>query len=202
MRFWGSIVGVCFMTCWVTGFAGDYLTAVGPAPLQFAPPPPPLSRLAWCLPLPSSDADVAAGKKTSDVSAVASSVPSKTVQTNAPVAAVMAPVWGTPMPFAFQANAFPGPVVPPPAPPPATANETDATIKSQSPPPLMLLPVAPAAAGGPPPTALALMKYFKPGSTKTGTPDVIVPVPVGFVPPMPMPVPSKPASSSATYLSP
>ena len=201
MRFWGRIIGVFFTACLVASSAGDYLATVGPAPLQFAPPPPSPSPLVWRLPLPPVNADAAAEEKKTDSSAIASSAASKAAQTNAPVAVVMAPSVGAPVPSAVQANAPVAAIAPPPAGTPAAVNGAETAVRSQSPSP-MLLPGAPVGTGESPVTAFALMKYFKSDKTKTGTTDVIVPVPVGFVPPMPMPMPAKPASSSATYLSP
>jgi hypothetical protein len=145
---------------------------------------------------------VAAEKKTNDVNTTMAPTASKAAPANVPTTE-------TPPP-AVQTNAFAS-AVSSQAKTSDAADESD-TIRSQSKPPMILPvgpvgpggpggPIPPMGAGGPPTTAFALMQYFKSGNEKKGATDVIVPVPVGFVPPMPMPMPAKP-SSSATYLSP
>ena len=202
MRLRGSIIAVWIQAGLVACLADDYLATVGPAPLQYASPPPPLSRQAWRLPLVPVNVEVAAEKKTNDVSAAMASTSSRAAPTNVPATETSPP--------AVQTNALAG-AVSSQAKASDTADESD-TIRSQSKPPMILPvgpvgpggpggPIPPMGVGGPPTTAFALMQYFKSGNEKKGATDVIVPVPVGFVPPMPMPMPAKP-SSSATYLSP
>lgn len=176
----------------MAGATDGYLPAVGPVSLSHSPPPPPLSPLAWRLPLPSACIDVNAEKRKTDSTAHATPVSPGAAKTPSSASDITNPrataanasatgVGGTPSSSAF-----------------ATANQGEAGIRSQSLPPVPP-PAPPVGGNDSQATAFALMQYFQPGHARKGTTDVIVPVPVGFVPPTPA---RTTPSSSATYLSP
>lgn len=204
MCFWGRIIGVFFVAPLVAGSTDTYLPAVGPAPLSFAQPPPPLSQLAWRLPLPSACIDVSAEKKKTDSTAlatpvspeaarnaasVASGVPSSSAAARETAANAFATAGGSSSGRTPRSSAF------------ASANQGEEAIRSQSSPQPVPLSGPQVGGGGndSQTTAFALMQYFQPGHARKGTTDLIVPVPVGFVPPTPA---RTTPSSTATYLSP
>lgn len=180
----------------MAGATDGYLPAVGPVSLSYSPPPPPLSHLAWRLPLPSACIDVTAEKKKTDSTALATPVSPEAAKTPSSASDITNP-------RATAANASAMTVAPPSGGTPAssafaTATQGEAGIRSQSLPPVPS-PAPPVGGNDSQATAFALMQYFQPGHARKGTTDVIVPVPVGFVPPTPA---RTTPSSSATYLSP
>jgi hypothetical protein len=159
----------------------DYLPSVGPAPLRFAEPAPPLSALTLAVPQPALRELPSIAEKTNSTGS-ASPVALETAKTNVLVT-VAAPV-----------------TVPPVT---ATTNQV-ATIVTAQPPmpppgPILAPMLKPYMGGSEPQVApIMLIKYFKPECSNTDTVEAVVPMPVNFVPPPPSPIPS----STATYISP
>jgi hypothetical protein len=159
----------------------DYLPIVGPAPLRFAEPAPPLSALALAVPQPALRELPATTEKT-NLTGLVAPIALEAAKTNALVTVV------APLPQ-----------------PPATATTNQATTLVTTRPPIPPPGPVPAPQSMPPMgssepqvTPIMLIKYFKPESSSTGTVEAVVPVPIGFVPPLPGPIPS----STATYISP
>lgn len=200
MCFWGRIIGVFFLAPLVASATDSYLPAVGPVSLSFAQPPPPVSQLAWRLPLPSACIDVGADRKRADSTAQVPPASSEAGKSHTAVAAVTPPsassITTNPRENSANTSASAGGRSSSAT---ATANQDETGIRSQSPQPI-LQQGPPVSMGGneSQATAFALMKYFQPGHAR-GTTDVIVPVSVGFVPPTPT---RTAPSSTATYLSP
>ncbi len=196
MCFRGRIIGVFFLAPLVASATDSYLPAVGPVTLSFAQPPPPVSQLAWRLPMPSACLDVNADSKKADSVAHSPPVSPEAVKTNTSVTAVTPPPPATAVTISPRGDAANAPAQSSAT---ASANQGETGIRSQSPQPV--LPQGPPISVGgtdSQATAFALMKFFQPGQTK-GTTDVVVPVSVGFVPPTPA---RTAPSSTATYLSP